>query len=225
MLSLFTPLSENFTQHSRQSSKAAYQPTEIILHTLDSIMSRLRRLPLPLQTLRNIFATAPLFTSQLTPPYTALALKNYPPYRNCSAGLTLWFRPVNLVDSAVLFGKEFFLWKRPFDHFILLDSTFAHYLWQPFSLIENGSGDVALWYRPGVPTYFAVPFEKNSRFVLKCICSAQSTRTYRPPLYFFKCITPMASREAHIGSVRHFQMVGLGKIGHSCLLKSWQVVS
>ena len=32
---------------------------------------------------------------------------------------------------------------------------------------------------------------------------------------FFKCITPMASREAHIGSVSHFQIVGLGKIGHS----------
>jgi hypothetical protein len=108
MLSLFTPLSANFTQHSRQSSKAAYQPTEIILHTLDSIMSRLRRLPLPLQTLRNIFATALLFTSQLTPPYTPLTLKNYPPYRKCSAGFTLWYRPVNLADSAVLFGKEFF---------------------------------------------------------------------------------------------------------------------
>ena len=161
MLSLFIPLSANFTQHSRQSSKAAYQPTEIILHTLDSIMSRLRRLSLPLQTLRNIFATALLFTSQLTPPYTALTLKDYPPYRKCSAGLTLWYRPVNLADSAVLFGKEFFLSKRPFDNFILLDSTFSHYLWQPFSLIENGSGDVALWYRPGVPTYFAVPFEKT----------------------------------------------------------------
>lgn len=114
-----------------------------------------------MQTLRNIFATAPLFTSQLTPPYTALTLKNYPPYRKCSAGLTLWVRPVNLVDSAVHSERNFFLWKRPFDHFILLDSTFAHYLWQPFSLIENGSGDVALWYRPGVPTYFAVPFEKT----------------------------------------------------------------
>jgi hypothetical protein len=114
MLSLFTPLSANFTQHSRQSSKAAYQPIEIILHTLDSIMSRLRRLPLPFQTLRNIFATAPLFTSQLTPPYAALTLKDYPPYRKCSAGLTRWFQPVNLVDSAVPFGKAFFLWKRTF---------------------------------------------------------------------------------------------------------------
>ena len=155
------PSSSNFTQHSRQSCKSAYQPTEIILDALDSIMSRSRRLPLPLQTLRNIFATAPLFTSQVTLPYTALTLKNYPPYRKCSAGLTLWFWPVNLADSAVPFGKENFLWKRPFDHLILLDSTFAHYLWQPFTLIENGSGDVALCYRPGVPTYFTVPFGKT----------------------------------------------------------------
>jgi hypothetical protein len=27
--------------------------------------------------------------------------------------------------------------------------------------MENGSGDVALWYRHGVPTYFAVPFGKT----------------------------------------------------------------
>ena len=161
-LSLSHPSSSNFPQHSRQSSKTAYRPTEIILHTLLFIMSRSRRLPLPLPTLRNIFATASLFTSHLTPPYTALTLKNYPPYRKCSAGLTLWFWPVNSAGSAVLFEKEFFMWRRPFHHFILLESTFAHDLWQPFTLIENVSGDVALWYRPGAPTYFAVPFEKTS---------------------------------------------------------------
>ena len=56
--------------------------------------------------------------------------------------------------------RNFFCGKWPFDHFILLDSTFAHDLWQHFTLIENGSGDVDLWYRPGAPTYVAVPFEK-----------------------------------------------------------------
>jgi hypothetical protein len=147
-------------------------------------MSRSRRLPLPLQTLRNIFATAPLFTSQLAPPYTALTLKNYPPYRKCSAGLTLWFRPVNLAGSAVPFGKEFFLWKRPFDHFILLDSTFAHYLWQLFTLIENGSGDVAPWYRPGVRTYFAVPFEKARGLFSSAYASRNRSEHINHPFIF-----------------------------------------
>jgi len=114
MLSLLTPSSSNFSQHSCQSSKTAYQPTEIILHTLLFIMHRSRRLRLPLPILRNIFATAPLFTNQFTPPYTALSLKDYPPYRKCSADLTLWFWPAKSTGSAVPFGKEFFWWKATF---------------------------------------------------------------------------------------------------------------
>jgi hypothetical protein len=91
--------------------------------------------------------------------------------------LWLW-RTIHLIESvqlALLFGfgllirlvlrfsskRNFLCGRRPFDHFILLDSTFAHDLWQPFTLIENVTGDVALWYRPGAPTYFAVPFEKT----------------------------------------------------------------
>jgi hypothetical protein len=115
-----------------------------------------------------------------------------------------------LADSAVPFGKEFFLWKRPFDHFILLDSTFAHYLWQPFTLIENGSEDIASWYRPMYRLNFAIPFEKLEVCSRVHMLRAIDQKILTTPL-FFKFITPMASREAHIGSVRHFQMVGIGR--------------